>query len=107
MTNERKTIEEEARLLERRSLPPEWREGVLEAALAETRDGGPAAASAWWMPPHWMKVGMAACWVVIGVLHLTRPEPSQALSATVLEELSNRVSPAPMQRELDMAEGGR
>mgnify|MGYP001817849628 CR=1 FL=1 len=107
MTNERKTFEEEARHVARRSLPPEWREDIIEAALAEPREAGSGPASAWWMPPRWMKVGMAACWVAIGVLHLTRPEPSQVLSAHALEEHADGLPPASMQRELDEAGGVR
>ena len=73
--------------VQRRELPKDLKDDLLGELYVEPSKGVPKAF--WWMPPRWMSVGLAACWMMIIALRLITPTEMERPMADSQDERSD------------------
>lgn len=76
--------------VQRRGLPESLKEDLLGELYAESSEE--VTEGSWWMPPRWVGVGLAACWMAIAALRLMTPMGEERPMVRSQEERTNVVS---------------
>lgn len=73
--------------VQRRGLPEDLKNDLLGELYVDPSES--VREAPWWMPPRWMSVGLAACWMMIIALRLITPTEMERPMADSQDERSD------------------